>query len=92
MSRRIRGPVGGRLVEVTTRTMQSRFLLRPSLRANAIIKGVIGRAQEKYGMDLCAAVALSSHIHFLLVPKDSRQLSQFMLYVNSNIARLNIAP
>ena len=87
MSRRIRGPVAGRLVEVTTRTMQSRFLLSPTSRANAIIKGVIGRAQERYGMALCSVVVLSTRYHLLVLPQSNRQLARFMRYLNSNIAR-----
>ena len=83
VSRPIRGPVAGRLVEVTTRTMQSRFLLRPGPEANAIIKGVIGRAQERYKMAICALVVLGNHWHALLLPENSRQLSSFMRYVNS---------
>ena len=71
------------MVEVTTRTMQSRFLLRPGPEANSIIKGVIGRAQERYEMEICAVVAMSNHVQGLLLPKNSRQLSGFMRYLNS---------
>ena len=63
--------------------MQSRFLLRPGPRAKAIIKGVIGRAQERYRMAICAIVWLGNHWHALLLPENSRQLSSFMRYVNS---------
>ena len=47
MGRRIRGCLAGRLVEVTCRTIHGRFLLRPSARVNATIKGTLGRAQRR---------------------------------------------
>jgi hypothetical protein len=52
MARRLRFvPPEGALVEVTCRTIQSRFLLTPSAELNEIILGVLGRAQRLY----CAA-------------------------------------
>jgi hypothetical protein len=54
---------------------------------NAIVKGVIARAQETTGMRLCAVVAASNHVHFLLVPQSAKQLADFMRFVNSNVAR-----
>jgi hypothetical protein len=38
-------------------------------------------------MKVCAFVYLSNHCHLLLYPTDVQQLSRFMAYVNSNIAR-----
>jgi hypothetical protein len=38
------------LVEITTRTLQGRLLLRPSPELTDIILGVIGKAQKLYGM------------------------------------------
>ena len=87
MSRRLRGLFEGMLTEVTTRTQQARFLLRPSPMAVAIMKGVIARAQERYGMEICGGTALSNHAHYLVVPESTKQLSGFMRYVNSNPAR-----
>lgn len=75
------------LVEVTCRTIQGRFLLRPSKRLNELIVGVIGRAQRLTGMKICAFVYMSNHCHFLLRPTDAQQLSRFMQYLNSNVAR-----
>ena len=47
MSRGLRFvPEGGSLVEVTVRTAQSRFLLRPSPALNEIVLGVLGRGYE----------------------------------------------
>ena len=38
-------------------------------------------------MKICAFIYLSNHCHLLLRPKDAEQLSSFMRYLNSNIAR-----
>jgi hypothetical protein len=55
MSRPLRFvPTQKTLVEVSTRTIQSRFLLRPSNALNEIVLGILGRAQEIYGVGLCA--------------------------------------
>ncbi len=42
--------LSGRLVEVTGRTVQGRFLLQPSPEVNQAIKGTLGRAQRYYGL------------------------------------------
>jgi REP element-mobilizing transposase RayT len=77
----------GSLVEVTLRTLHGRLLLRPSLRANDLIGGVIGRAQRRYGMRIHGLVVLSNHAHLLLSPESPQQLAAFMNYVAGNIAR-----
>jgi REP element-mobilizing transposase RayT len=81
------GPSGKALVEVTVRTVHSRFLLLPSTLVNAIVLGVLGRAQARYGIEICAFAFLSNHFHLLLAANSTRQLSSFMRYLNSNIAR-----
>jgi hypothetical protein len=80
-------PAPGTLIEVTTRTIQGRLLLRPTPPINQAVLGVLGRAQRMYGMVVHFAVVLSNHYHLLLSPTDAGQLSEFMTYVNSNIAR-----
>ncbi len=85
--RRIRGCVRNRLVEVTTRTFQGRHLLHPSPEVNRTIKGVIGRGQRRTGIDICGLAFMSNHAHMLLVPESTKQLSEFMGFVNGNIAR-----
>src|SRR5436853_4841521 len=88
MSRRLRFiPDGGALVEVTCRTIHSRFLLRPGRRLDEIIVGVLGRAQRLYDVRCCGYVFPSNHLHLLLDVEDARQLSSFMCYVGSNLAR-----
>ena len=88
MSRLLRFvPEGGSLVEVTVRTFQSRFLLRPSSALNEVVGGVLGRAQAQFPVRCHAAVFLSNHFHLLLSVDDAEQLANFMEYVNSNLAR-----
>jgi len=88
MGRRLRYiPEGGALVEVTCRTIHSRFLLRPSPELNDIVVGVLGRAQRLYEVRCCGFSFLSNHFHLLLDVDNVLQLARFMGYVNSNLAR-----
>ena len=75
------------LVEVTCRTLQSRFLLKPHRDLTPITIGVLAKAQQHYSMTVCAFVYLSNHCHLLLQPTDAWQLARFMNYVNANIAK-----
>src|SRR5512140_2930873 len=75
------------LVEVTTRTIQSRLLLRPSPELTDIVLGIIGKAQALYGMTIHAFVFLSTHAHLLLSPASAGQLALFMQFVNANVAK-----
>jgi len=75
------------LVEITTRTLQGRLLLRPSPELTDLILGVIGKAQARYGMTIHAFVYLSTHAHFLLSPDSAGQLALFMQFVNANVAK-----
>lgn len=77
----------GALVEVTTRTIHGRFLLRPSRDLNSIVRGVLGRAAARYEVGIVAFATLSNHWHLLLVPRDAEQLAAFMGYVNGNLAK-----
>ena len=75
------------LVSTTTRTLHSRFLLRPSNELNTMIKGVLGRAARRYRMKVCYFIVMSNHMHLLLIPRNARQLARFMNYVDSNVAK-----
>ena len=87
MARRLRFiPEGGALVEVTCRTVQSRFLLRPSPELNDIIVGILGRAQRIYEVVVIAAAFASNHYHLAVWVTDAKQLADFMRDVNSNLA------
>jgi REP element-mobilizing transposase RayT len=88
MARRLRYvPPGGALVEVTCRTIQGRLLLRPSAGLNDVIRGVLARAARLSAVPIHALAFLSNHYHLLLTVTDPQQLSEFMNYLNSNLAR-----
>jgi hypothetical protein len=87
MGRKLRGLLAGQLVEVTCRTIQSRFLLRPSSAVNLAIKGTLGRAQRYTGLRVVACVFLSNHYHLLVVPDSEQQLATFMQFCNTNISK-----
>ncbi|MES1241771.1 MAG: transposase [Acidobacteriota bacterium] len=79
-------PERGSVVEVTVRTHQSQLLLRPSPTLNEIVGGVLGRAQDKVPVRCHAAVVLGNHYHLLLSVEDAKELSDFMRYLNTNLA------
>ena len=51
------------------------------------IDGALGRAQRRYAIRVVAYVFLSNHFHMLLIADDALQLSGFMGYVESKIAK-----
>ena len=56
-------PSDGALVEVTYRTIQGRFLLKPSRPLNELVLGVLARAQSFCPtVELIGIVVLSNHI------------------------------
>jgi len=75
------------LVEVTCRTLQSRFLLRPGKQLNGIFVGCLAKARGLYAVDIHAVVVASNHYHLLASPKDSEQLSNFMRHLNTNLSK-----
>jgi len=76
------------LFEITSRTIQRRFLMRPSREVNQIILGVIGRAQELYPeVSLYLFVFLSNHFEMLASAPGFGSISAFVGYIKSNIAR-----
>ncbi len=88
MSRRLRYvPPEGGLFEITTRTVQGRYLLKPSKEFNSIVLGVLGRAQRLYPVEIHAFVALSSHYHLLMSVDTAHQLAAFMGYFNGNLGK-----
>jgi putative transposase len=78
---------GGSLVEVTARMLQRRFLLRPSPALNEIVHGLLARGKRRYGVEVCLFVFMSGHFHLLLRVENALQLSRFMTWLNSNLAR-----
>jgi REP element-mobilizing transposase RayT len=87
MTRPLRFIPKSSLVEVTTRTIQGRLLLKPSPELNDLVLGVIGKAQHIYKMTIHAFAVLSNHAHLLLSPSDAEQLARFMQFVNANVAK-----
>ena len=75
------------LVEVTARTLQGRFLLKPSPGWREIFVGVLARAQERYPVRIHGFVCLSNHYHLLVSPLDAYQLAAFMRYLNTNLSK-----
>lgn len=81
-------PPGGSLVEVTSRALQRRFLLRPGRVANEIIVGCLARARQAHpDVKLFAAVFLSNHFHLLLWVPDARTMAGFMGYLKTNLSK-----
>ena len=75
------------VVEVTSRTLHGRFLLRPSAEVNELILGVLGRAQAKYSVELFAFVFLSNHFHILMRVDSAHQMAGFTGFLKANIAK-----
>ena len=73
--------------EITARTAQEQFLLRPDPQANDIIAGVLARAANRYGVALYGHTVPSNHFHFLIGVRSARQMKQFMNYFMGNCAR-----
>lgn len=81
-------PPGGALVEVTYRTFQGRFLLRPSSALNDIVLGVLARALSRYPkVGLVGIVVLSNHLHLLLSVESQADLSKVMAVFGNKSAR-----
>lgn len=77
----------GSLVEVTCKTIQGRLLMCPSAALTEATLGILGRAQRRYAMQIHAFTFLSNHYHMLLTAADAEQLSRFMGFVQSALAR-----
>jgi REP element-mobilizing transposase RayT len=75
------------LVFVTCRTIQGRYLFRPSPDFNDRFLGILGRMQRRYQLRLCGICVLSNHFHLLLIVEDALQLSRFMRDLKSKLAR-----
>jgi hypothetical protein len=75
------------MVEVTVRTFQGRFLLRPGRRMRELCLGVLGKAMQRYKVRVHAYAFLSNHYHLLLTPESAGQLALFMCYLNTNLSK-----
>lgn len=87
MARRLRFIPEDSLVEVTARTVQGRFLLKPGPGWTETFVGILARAQELFPIRIHAFVCLSNHLHLLVTPDDARQLAAFMGHVLTNLSK-----
>ncbi len=85
--RPLRCPLPRGLYELCTRITGNALLARPSEEVNAMILGVIGRAQLHAEIKLHAFIFLSNHYHILVSIPNGPELSKFMQFVNGNIAK-----
>ncbi len=74
-------------MEITSRTIHGRYLLRPSRKLAAVLLGIIGRAMLRYGVKVHAFFFASNHYHLIVTIPDVRVLARFMNYLNGNAAR-----
>ena len=81
-------PQGGGLFEITVRTQQGRFLLKPSRQLNEGILGILARAQKRTLAEVHAFAFLSNHFHLLLSVENAQQMADFMREVNGPISKL----
>lgn len=87
MGRRLRFIPQGSLVEVTARTIQGRFLLKPGRHWTETFVGILARSRELYPVKIHGFVCLSNHLHLLLTPRDAQQLASFMAHFLSNLSK-----
>ncbi len=74
--------------EVTARTVEGKFLLRPDDRSREVVMGVIGRALSlSPDISVHAFIFLSNHFHILLSSKTGSCISSFLGYLKGNLAR-----
>jgi REP element-mobilizing transposase RayT len=87
MGRRLHCYLPHVVYEITIRTVQGRYLLRPGDASRELILGVLGRALSLYpSVALHGFVYLSNHAHLLLSSDDARSIPSFLCYVNGNVA------
>ena len=71
---------------VTSRTIQSRFLMAPSQKTNELIGGILARAVRQCEVELFAYVFTSNHFHAMVRAPSALAMSKFMQRLQSNIA------
>jgi REP element-mobilizing transposase RayT len=71
---------------VTSRTIQSRFLMAPSNKTNELIGGALARAVRQCQVELFAYVFTSNHFHAMVRAPSPIAMSKFMQRLQSNIA------
>lgn len=71
---------------ITSRTIQSRFLMAPSDKTNEMIGGILARAVRQCQVELFAYVFTSNHFHAMVRAPSPIAMSKFMQRLQSNIA------
>ena len=74
-------------VEITAKTAQEQYLLRPDPVVNSLIAGVLARAANRYGVALYGHAFLSNHFHLLIGVRSARDMKGFMNYLMGNVGR-----
>ena len=87
MGRPLRLFYPGVVYEITSRTLQERFLLRPSVLVRDVTIGIIERGRQRYGVRVHAFHYMSNHCHLLISADTADQFYGFLSYVNGLIAR-----
>jgi hypothetical protein len=86
MGRLLRFVPENSLVEITCRTVQARYLLKPVPGWSEIFIGALARAQRLYPVDVHAFVCLSNHFHLLVSAADACALAGFMRHLLSKLS------
>lgn len=80
-------PEEGCVFELTIRCIGAMFLLTPSPRLDALMLGVIGRAQFLYGVIMYSYAILSNHITLLVRFETAEQAARFKCHLFTNISK-----
>lgn len=88
MSYRPRWYVPGTVYEVTNRTIQEMFLLKPSEMSRALLVGILARAAALFpSVRVHAFVFLSNHCHILLSALRPAEIQAFLRFIFGNASR-----
>ena len=78
--------IAGQVAMLTRRCSERRHFLRPDTYINDVMPFEVGKAAERHGQHVYAAVSMSNHVHFA-VGDTTADRSKFMQDVMSGIAR-----
>ena len=78
----------GCVYEITSRTIQQRFLLRPSVESKRVVDGIIGCAQELYpSIVIYSYIFMSNHWQMLVGTDSGEELAAFKGYIGGMVSR-----
>lgn len=88
MSYRPRWYLPNTVYEITNRTIQERFLLKPSQASRDLLVGILAKAAARCAsVRIHAFVFLSNHCHLLISATRPDELPEFLRFVFSNASR-----